>query len=1105
MVNSARDAETLSASAPLARAPAASELLAVEPERYQEQAMIGQGGGGRLLRAWDQRLERVVAIKVLRKLSNEQEARFRREALVTARLQHPGIVPVHEIGRWSTGEPYYAMKLVSGESLRDVLEHRPALRDRLPMIANLLMVAETVAFAHSERIIHRDLTPANIMLGAFGETVVVDWGLAKDLRCSDTGSPIANDPIEDVTVSGVVMGTPAYMAPEQALAQRVDQRTDVYALGAVLYRVLAGRTPYGPGSNEEIIAAVARESPAPLAPRAADAPGELIAIAEKAMARAPEERYPDAGALARDLKRFLDGQLVDAHRYTVWKLACRFVARHRSMVALATVFVIALAVSGAYSVHRVVGERGRAEQARVVAEESRSAAEVSRAAAEARTDDLLLAQARLLVEKKPTEALAYLKSYAAASRPDWPAVWAIAADARSKIVARDVFRGLHELRIASDARHLAGVDEQGRLMLVDLATNEATVMRGASKVTSLALRPRALAAVSADRNVWRWELPQGTSTPLGVVDGEPIGIMMSNDAHYVAVPVTNGTIYVFDPRGTRRVLHGHTASIAFFAFSPDGTLGVSTGHDLVTYLWSLDDGQPRARIDVQGWGVTFSPDGQTIAIAGEDSLVWLVDVATGKRRSLAGHTDRVNQLVFAADGRTLYSSSVDQTVRVWNLATGASRVLKGHQLTVETLAASSDGRFLASASDDQTIRVWDLALGESRTLLGHDDHVGEMVFTPDSRSLVSVDAGGQARVWDLPAPPVLAPTGGQVDELATSGDGTVWAMGADRLRALASDGTERARYDTPGIRIRVATSEDGRYAATAAKGGLVLLFKAGVPKPIVLRGHHGDANVLAFAPDGQMLVSAGDDHVIRLWRTADGKLERTLEGHTKAVWVLEISPDGKRLFSGGDEHGGRLWDLEHGTSRVLPAVDMVYSASFSGDGKLLAWSAGDSTVRLLSLADGSIRAFGGHRAVTRMVGLSPDGTVLATGSDDHTVRVCTLRDDHCIVLDDDGPIGTLRFSRDGRRLLTNNSTHTARIWDVATGAELLVAHGDPTAIEVALSADAKHVFASFEHEPYVRVWAIDAPPPEASSRWLAQLSSVTLAPNGDVVSPLAIR
>src|SRR5262249_39546403 len=146
---------------------------------------IGEGGLGRLLRARDLRLGRTVAIKLMRRISTELEARFRREAEITARLQHPGIVPIHEVGRWPSGQPYYAMKLVSGSSLKEVIASLPSLRERLPLLPKVLSVCESIGYAHSQKVIHRDLKPANIMIGAFGETLVIDWGMAKAIGSAD--------------------------------------------------------------------------------------------------------------------------------------------------------------------------------------------------------------------------------------------------------------------------------------------------------------------------------------------------------------------------------------------------------------------------------------------------------------------------------------------------------------------------------------------------------------------------------------------------------------------------------------------------------------------------------------------------------------------------------------------------------------------------------------------------------------------------------------------------------------------------------------------------------------------------------------------------------
>src|SRR5262245_9940603 len=213
-----------------ARAPAA--LPIIDPARYTIVGEFARGGYGKLLRAHDGRLNREVALKELFQHTQEAEERFVREALVTARLQHPSIVPIHEVGRWPTGELFYAMKLVSGRGLDELIGEAQTLPQRLALLPHVLAVAEAVAYAHSERIIHRDLKPANILVGAFGETVVIDWGLAKDLSEDAPGSdaPPARAEAKEsgesapykLTGAGAILGTPAYMSPEQAMSFPVD-------------------------------------------------------------------------------------------------------------------------------------------------------------------------------------------------------------------------------------------------------------------------------------------------------------------------------------------------------------------------------------------------------------------------------------------------------------------------------------------------------------------------------------------------------------------------------------------------------------------------------------------------------------------------------------------------------------------------------------------------------------------------------------------------------------------------------------------------------------------------------------------------------------------
>jgi len=245
----------------------------VDPEHYVVDGELARGGMGRILAARDRRLGRPVAIKELLHLDDDLLRRFEREARVTARLQHPAIVNVHEAGVWAShhpsrsepretapspplgGEPFYVMKLISGRSLDKIIAEQKTLAARLALVPNVLAVADALAYAHSQRIVHRDLKPANVIVGDFGETVVIDWGLAKELGVAEaplaegTGADAGRRPNaaasspDSGTVAGALMGTPSYMAPEQVRGDPVDERADVYAIGAILYQTLAGDLP----------------------------------------------------------------------------------------------------------------------------------------------------------------------------------------------------------------------------------------------------------------------------------------------------------------------------------------------------------------------------------------------------------------------------------------------------------------------------------------------------------------------------------------------------------------------------------------------------------------------------------------------------------------------------------------------------------------------------------------------------------------------------------------------------------------------------------------------------------------------------------------------
>ncbi len=318
-------------------APGAPTSTDVGGGRYKDLGRLGIGGMGEVRRVFDRRLNRRVAMKVLRKDTENVRTlhRFIEEAQATAQLQHPGVVPTYELGELDDGRPYFTMKEVQGNTLEELIRAVHGSKDQLGpdqrpwnttrLVDALLRVCDAMAFAHARSVVHRDLKPSNIMAGAFGEVLVMDWGLAKILTADDdkeTGPSEAPEaPEEEAVVTdrsrasalatrmGAVVGTPAYMAPEQATAGRISTSTDVYALGAVLYEILEGKPAFPEESLESLIQAkVGAPPPVPMGRPGRPVPEELRNICVKSMDPDPVRRYPSARELAIEIGTWLDGE-----------------------------------------------------------------------------------------------------------------------------------------------------------------------------------------------------------------------------------------------------------------------------------------------------------------------------------------------------------------------------------------------------------------------------------------------------------------------------------------------------------------------------------------------------------------------------------------------------------------------------------------------------------------------------------------------------------------------------------------------------------------------------------------------------------------------------
>jgi formylglycine-generating enzyme required for sulfatase activity/serine/threonine protein kinase len=436
-----------------------SELLTrlgthgLKTSRYRLQGEIARGGMGAIFKLWDENLRRHLAMKVILgrdespvqggtpKFDARTVGRFLEEAQVTGQLDHPGVVPVHEVGLDADGRVYFTMRLVKGRDLMEIIDlvfRGKEGWNQTRALGVILKVCEAMAYAHQKGVIHRDLKPANVMVGNFGEVYVMDWGIARvagrkdthDIRIRPEPKPptmsVQTERREEkerspdsplVTMDGDVMGTPCYMAPEQARGdiEKLGPRSDVYSVGAMLYHLLTGHMPYVPPgarvTNRTVLALVQQGPPKPVHELNHDVPAELVAICEKAMARDPDRRYPDTLAMADDLRAYLENRVVKAYRTGAFAEFNKWVARNRGLAAsIAAMLALILGGLGGLSLvqaranQQIGKERDRANakateaeaNARTAADNARTAADNERTAQEQRDQVLRLADVKRL-------------------------------------------------------------------------------------------------------------------------------------------------------------------------------------------------------------------------------------------------------------------------------------------------------------------------------------------------------------------------------------------------------------------------------------------------------------------------------------------------------------------------------------------------------------------------------------------------------------------------------------------------------------------------------------------------------------------------------------
>jgi len=1073
-------------------------LVDAEGRRYAVGDVVARGGMGAILSAKDLNCRRTVAMKVMLDPQQTEDARvlrFIEEAQVTAQLEHPGVVPVHELGIGGDGNVFYTMKFVQGVTLQDVLariaEGKPDTIAKHPLgqlLNTFLKACDAVAFAHSKGVVHRDLKPENIMVGDFGEVLVMDWGLAKVLsaECDRPDPSDPSDPPATIdslrshdesgtlkTMDGQVMGTPQFMAPEQALGKidEIDARTDIYALGAILYNILTLRPPITGSNVHQVLLSVVKGKITPpsgldvgevvsqrrkSSARARDArdlqkralaasrkarrgdaeelsafphcpggriPSALSAVAMAALAPGQDDRYQTVQDLQADVEAYRGGFATTAEHASLGRQVMLLVKRHKALVTGLGAVLLALAVGFALT----LVQWRRAEANALAAQRATREAEANAQAARQATREAEASAERAVQEKLRAEQS---ERDAVAARGE--------AEARRAQAEYERYRAM----IGTAAGHVrTGFAEEARALL-DACPDEHRHWEWGCLSRQARLIEEATTVVDAERGLtvspegrflghWSWNGYYAGATDFG--SGErtfrevgggycSVAFVPGGRRVLVAAPGKHLALRSLDPledvwrQPLTEVARGSAATVAV---SANGECAAMLLRDKSSVLRFLHPGTGKTlgQVDlkhiVYERALACSPDGSLVACA-DRSVCLLLTVPDGREAArLVGHRGGIRDVEFSPDENRVMTASGDGDVRVWDVDSGECRlVLGGHWGGARALAVTADGKHIVTGGADGLARLWDADTGALEGTLPGGPITGVAVSATEEAAYIGYAAGHVHRV------PIRE-----------------WLEGRQRVR----------RVRVPHCGAKAFFTRDGQRIVVHAPPRILVLpgDGSGRPEPW-LQNERGQTWWHIFMGDNR-LAAVTREGALSIWGLDAGDVlgTRAASGtHFPGVFLSE-----DRLIvlpAKGDGGGTGLQVVETDTGAPVRFVDtglqVIYTLAGSTDGSAVALR-GRAKGGSMQVWDTQTWQKTAQFRVTDSqywpVCLSPDARLLLIACG-QKVRIVDLQSKQERVAGGlSANVSALCFSPDGKRFVSGGGTGEVIVWDAATGARIL--------------------------------------------------------------------